>query len=253
LSKVEYRIKAELYAQDGSYIGTSDIQTAEAPQSNVALGLKSGAQTEPVTETLSGEVKLNGSYKSDSTISVQVRANGAGGFTEVDSFPAESSRDWVYSNAKAGIEYDVRAVLQRKGDDISTSKQVHTTAPDDNVDLTIDTSMNIVDPSTEPDVVSCDKRDDGKYDAKLHFPGINDAEAYWVRVGTQKYGANNFNEPETPDDTGSDLTISVRIDKDKYYYTDYAYSYCKDCTTLDSFSDFSDHLKFWCGDEPEDD
>jgi hypothetical protein len=253
LSKVEYRIKAELYAQDGSYIGTSDIQTAEAPQSNVALGLKSGAQTEPVTETLSGEVKLNGSYKNDSTISVQVRANGAGGFTEVDSFPAESSRDWVYNNAKAGIEYDVRAVLQRKGDDISTSKQVHTTAPASNVDLTINTDMNLVEPSDEPVVASCEKRDDGDYNVKLKFPGIHNAEAYWIRVGKEKNSGDKFNEPEIPDNTGDDVKIKLHIKEGKYFYTDYAYSYCKDCTTLDSFSDFSDHLKFYCGDEPDND
>jgi hypothetical protein len=143
--------------------------------------------------------------------------------------------------------------LQRKGDDISTSKQVHTTAPASNVDLTINTDMNLVEPSDEPVVASCEKRDDGDYNVKLKFPGIHNAEAYWIRVGKEKNSGDKFNEPEIPDNTGDDVKIKLHIKEDKYYYTDYAYSYCKDCTTLDSFSDFSDHLKFWCGDEPEDD
>ncbi|MEA3322998.1 MAG: hypothetical protein U9Q12_02140 [Patescibacteria group bacterium] len=253
LAQVDYRVRAELYTASGDYIGTSNILDAVVPQNNIALGLQSGASTEPVTETLSGLVKLQGSYKSDSTISVQIREDGSGGFTEVDSFPAESSKKWVYSDAKAGVEYDVRAVLQRKGNDIATSKQEHTTAPDNDVDLTIDTSMNLVDPSTKPSVTKCDKRDDGDYDVTLNFPGINNAESYWIRVGKDNGAADRFNEPETPDNTGDAVNIKLHIDSDKYYYTDYAYSYCKDCTTLDSYSDFSDDLKFYCGDDPEDD
>jgi len=253
LAQVDYRVKAELYTISGDYIGTSNILDAVVPQNNIALGLQSEANTEPVTEALSGLVKLHGSYKSDSTISVQVREDGSGGFTEVDNFPAESSKKWVYSSAKAGIEYDVRAVLQRNGDDIATSKQEHTIAPDNDVDLTIDTSMNLVIPSTKPSVVTCNKRDDGDYDVTLNFPGINNAESYWIRVGKDNGDADMFNEPETPDNTGDAVSIKLHIGSDKYYYTDYAYSYCKDCTTLDSYSDFSDDLKFYCGNDPKND
>lgn len=253
LAQVDYRVRAELYTASGDYIGTSNILDAVVPQINIALKLQSEASTEPVKETLSGTVKLQGSYKSDSTVSVQVREDGSGGFSEVDSFPAESSRKWSYTDAKAGMEYDVRAVLQRKGDDVATSKQVHTTAPDNDVDLTIDTSMNLVDPSTKPSVSNCDKRDDGDYNVTLTFPGINNAESYWVRVGKDNGDADRFNEPETPDDTGGLVSVKLHIDNDKYYYTDYAYSYCKDCETLDSYSDFSDDLKFYCGDDPGDD
>ena len=254
LAKVQYRIKAELYTVDGDYIGTSNILDAEVPQNNVALGLQSSATTEPTTETLSGTVSLHGSYESDSKISVEVRENGAGGFTEIESFPAESSRKWAYNNAKKGIKYDIRAVLKKNGEEVSKSKQVNTTAPDSGIELVIDTGMNIVAPPTKPEVSKCSKRDDGDYDVTLKYPGVNNAELYWIRVGKEKGSADKFNEPEGPDDdTGSATTIKLHIKKEKYYYTDYAYSYCKDCTTLDSFSEFSDHLKFYCGDEPDDD
>jgi hypothetical protein len=253
LSKVEYRVRAELYTSAGDYIGTSNIISAEAPQHNIALSLQSKANTEPTQTPISGSVTINGSYKSDTKVVVQVREGGEGGFYEVDSFPAESNRKWAYTNAKSGVQYDVRAILERSGEELAKSNQKHTVAPAENITLTIDTDLTLEDPDTRPEVVKCEDKDDKKYDVTLRFPGIADARSYWVKVGKEKHGGDRFNEPERPDSHGGPLEVKIRIDESKYYYTEYAYSYCKDCTTLDSYSDFSPSLKFYCGDDPDDD
>jgi len=253
LAQVNYQIRAELYTESGDYIGTSHIETAAVPQHNVVLIVQSKAITEPVETPISGTVTLHGSYKSDSIVVVEVRENGVGGFVEVDSFPAESNRTWVYTHAKSGMNYDVRALLERKGEEQAKSSQKHTVAPTNNITLKIDTDLNLTDPTERPVVVKCEKKEDHKYDVTLNFPGINNAKIYWLRIGKEKHHGDRFNEPEKPNNDGEDVDVKMRIDKEKYYYAEYAYSYCKDCTTLDSYSDFSSSLKFYCGDEPEDD
>lgn len=252
LAQVEYRIRAELYTESGEYIGTSDIESGVVPQNNVTLTLQSKAETEPVQTPISGKVVLNGGYKSDSTVVVQVRENESGGFFDVDSFPAESNRKWVYAEAKTGVNYDVRALLIRQGEEQAKSSQQQTIAPASKVNLTINTDFNLDDPVERPEIVSCEERDD-KYDAIIRYPGVESARAYWVRIGKEDNGGDRFNEIEKPDNYGEDIEVTIRIDEGRYYYTDYAYSYCSDCDTLDSFSDFSSSLKFYCGDDPDDD
>lgn len=252
LAQVEYRIKAELYTATGEYIGTSDIKNGVVPQSSISLGLQSSATTEPTTETLSGEVDISGSYKSDDQISIQIRENGAGGFSEVDSFLAQSHRTWVYTEAKSGVEYDVRAVLQDDdGDEIVKSKQEHTTAPDNDVNLFIDTEGTLKSPTNKAVVQACTEREDGDYNVTLNFPGIDSAESYWIRVGSYEYSADRFNEAETPDNTGKSVNVTLHISANKNYYTDYAYTYCEDCDSLSSYSDFSPSLKFSCVSEDD--
>jgi hypothetical protein len=246
LGQIDYLVKSEIYNSGGTLIGTSDIVRATAPNENVTMHITSKAEA-PVQEvTISGTTQLDGSYKKDSEIVVSVRKGGEGGFDEVARFPAESSREWKYTKATNGVEYDVRAALVQKGDEIAKSSQKHTVAPAKNIKLKIDTGMTLSDPTEKPYLVECKKKDSKKYDAKITFPGIGDARAYWVKAGTSKHSGNRFNEAERPDSTGKDLTIKMRVDKDKDYYVEYAYSYCKDCETLDSFSDFSPHMKFSC-------
>ena len=246
LGQIDYLVKSELYSKEGTLIGVSDIVHAIAPDENVTMNITSSAQAPQKDVTISGFTRLDGSYKSDSTIIVSVRENGMGGFNEVASFPAESDKIWEFNKAKSGVSYDVRAVLMHKDNEIARSKQKHTVAPAKDIKLKISTGLDLDDPIEKPFLVECKKKGSKKYDAKITFPGIGDARAYWIKVGTKKHSANRFNEPEHPDNVGEDLTIKLRVDKDKDYYAEYAYSYCKDCTTLDSYSDFSSHVKFSC-------
>lgn len=256
LSQVEYLVQAELYDATGKYISSSHNVKASVPQGNVALAITSSASStpeEPAIVGVSGTVEMNGSYKSDSEIIVEARENGTGGFYTVDSFPAESKRNWEYTKAKNGVPYDFRATLRRDGSDISTSKQHSTAAPATGVKLKINTDMDLDAPAQPPVVAECNKRDDEGYDVKIKYPGVDGAKSYWVQVGKSSSSADRLNEAERPDKNGGALTVKLKIDKERYYYTRYAQSVCSDCTTQDSFSDFSSKLKFYCGDEPDDD
>ncbi len=256
LSQVEYLVQAELYDASGNYISSSHNVKASVPQGNVALAITSSASStpeEPEAVGVSGTVELNGSYKSDSEVVVEARENGAGGFFKVDSFPAESKRNWEYKGAKNGVPYDFRATLKRDNNDIATSKQHSTAAPATGITLKINTDMDLDAPSQAPVIASCSKRDDKGYDVKLTFPGVTGAKSYWLQVGKSSSSADRLNESEQPDSTGESVHVKVKIDKDRYYYTRYAQSICSDCTTQDSYSDFSKKLKFYCGEEPDDD
>ncbi len=245
LGHIDYLVKSELYSK-GILIGASDIVHASVPQEDVTMQIVSKAKAPIQKVVISGVTHLDGSYKKNSKIIVSIRENGKGGFAEIASFPAESSREWKYEKAKNGVEYDVRAALVQNDEEVARSSQKHIVAPTKDIKLKIDTGMSLKDPDQKPYLVECKKKDSKKYDAKITFPGIGDARSYWVKVGTSKHSGNRFNEAERPKSTGDDLTIKMRVDKDKDYYVEYAYSYCKDCETLDSFSDFSPHAKFSC-------
>ena len=245
LGQVDYLIKAELYAGN-KLIGISDISRGAVPRDDITLNIQSSAVAPVKNVSIEGTTSLRGSYKSDSKIIVEVRKGGKDGFNKIVAFPAESSRLWKFAEAINGQEYNIRAVLQHKGKEIARSKQKHIIAPAKNIKLKIDTGLKLSTPKEIPQLVECKKKGSKKYDAKLTFPGIDHARSYWVKVGTKKHSANRFNEPERPDKTGKDLTIKLRVDKDKNYYAEYSYSYCKDCSTQDSFSDFSSRLKFSC-------
>ncbi len=246
LGQIDYLVKSEMHNAAGKLIGTSDIIRVMAPNESALMHIVSRATAPIQNASISGAAKLNGSYKKDSTIEISVRENSTGGFKIIDSFSAESSRKWEYKKAKNGIEYDVRATLMQKGEEVARSSQKHVFAPAKNIKLKIDTGMDLDDPNQMPYIVECKKKDKKKYDAKITFPGIGDARAYWVKIGTSKHSGSRFNEAERPKATGKDLTVKVRVNKNKKYYVEYAYSYCKDCETQDSFSEFSDHIKFSC-------
>ncbi len=245
LGQVDYLIKAELYSGD-KLIGISDISRGAVPSNDITLDIQSTAVAPLKNVSIEGITSLRGSYKSDSKIIVEVRKGGKDGFKKIVAFPAESNRLWKFSEAINGQEYNIRAVLQRKGEEVARSKQKHIIAPAKDVRLKIDTGLDLSTPEEPPQLVECKKKGPKKYDAKILIPGIDDARSYWIKVGTKKDSANRFNEPERPDKTGKDLTIKLRVDKDKDYYAEYSYSYCKDCSTEDSFSDFSPRLKFSC-------
>jgi len=246
LGKVEYLVKAELFAKNEELIGVSDIVRVLVPENNRLLNIKSMATAPEQKSVISGIVNLRGSYKSDSEVVISVRKDGRGGFKDIVTFPAESKRVWKFIESHSGQQYDVKAILKHKGKEVAHSRQKHIIAPSGNVKLKIDTGLKLSDPQESPFVVECKKKSSKKYDVKLTFPGIGDARAYWVRVGTKKYSGNRFNEPEKTHNVGDDLSIKLRINKKKDYYVDYSYSYCKDCLTKDSFSDFSPRLKFSC-------
>lgn len=251
IARMDYRVRAELYTAAGEKIGTSQISDAVVPQNDVKLAIQSAAvPPEPAKVVVSGSVKVNGGYKSDSDIVIQVRENGTGGYKDVDRLSVEGDRTWVFKDAKSGVRYDIRAVLRRGDEEKSRSGQQTTTAPAQHVQLTINTDLDLDDPHVKPELISCDKKSDGKYDAKVRFPGIEKARAYWIRLGTENNSGDRFNEEERPDDYGDSVDVKVRINKDTYYYADYAYTYCGDCDKMSSYSDFSTSLKFYCGDKP---
>lgn len=252
LSRVDYLVLAELYDASGTLIGSSHIVEAVVPQDKLALTIQSKA-TAPVTKvTISGTVKINGSYENDSEIVMESRRNGEGGFSVFDTFPAESSRDWKYTDADNGVPYEIRATLKRKGSEVAMSSRASVTAPATKVQVKLDTGMDVSAPAQKPELTECKDRDnDSGYDAKLTFPSVEGARSYWLHVGKSKDSWDRYNEPVTLEKDGASYTLKIKVDGERYYYTQYAQSRCGECETKDSFSDFSDTLKFYCGNEPD--
>lgn len=250
LASVQYLAHAELFDKNGKLIGTSDNMQAAYGQQNLVLNLESEAVAPPSYVEVSGAVRVNGSYKDDNKITVQVRKDGTGGYTDFTEFPVNSARTWKFDKADNGASYDFRAIMTRQDEENSRSKHESAVAAASDVKLTIDTTYDLQEPVEIPELEDCEKEGEDNYIAKIHYPGIEKARNYWLKMGKSKDGADILNESETPNDTGDGKTVKVKIAKNKYYYTEYAYSYCSECTTLDSFSDFSERLKFYCGKEP---
>ena len=251
LPKKNYLLRAEIHTGQGDYIGSSEVIDVTMPQNSIILNVESRANTEPIQKSLYGTITLNGTYANDSMIKIQVHEDNQSGFYDVDSFPAENTRKWVYPHAKSGVNYNVRAILERNGTEQARSIIKHVVVPSDDITLVVDSRLTLEDLKSRPEIVYCDKKaDENTYDAKIHFPSMLDAHSYWIKIGKEKHIGDLFNEIEKPQNYGDDMTLTMRVEKDKYYYAEYAYSYCNDCKSLDYYSNFSQSLKFYCGNEP---
>ena len=168
-------------------------------------------------------------------------------YDDVQRIPAVNGEPFEWKGAVAGMSYYISAVLQVEGDNVSQGNEIYTKAPDSGLRLTIDTQVSL-DPPPTPNQAECDGPDSaGGYNAKVLYPRVEDARAYYMTVGTAAGNDDVFGEAVKAD-LERDAESVTYIKPGETQYAQYSYTFCTTCDVYDTtnWSPFSPTLGFTC-------
>lgn len=271
-----YQVRALLITSDDKQVGSSDTVLAEAGETEVMLKVTSGAQPPatpaptptatpspsgtpkptatpaPTSTSIRGKVNINGPIQSGSTVLMLQRKPGQGeyqAFTRLTNVK-QGGMDWIWKEARPGEQYEIQAALQVNEANTATGRSQIVTAPASNIDFTINTGVSIPTPSAQPTVEKCQDRSDGRWDATIKFPTVQDAQQYWAQIGANPGSSELFNQRLAPTNQ-QNVRATVTVDSGRTYFAQYAYSWCANCAADSNFSNFSTPWSFRCGDSPQ--
>ena len=164
-----------------------------------------------------------------------------------DRLPAEDGVTFSWDRAVAGQTYEITAAGQVDETNQVISNAVTVTAPESDIVLTINTKLNLKEPSDQPSVVCGNPDGTNHFNAKLSYPPIPNAKQYYATVGTSA-GANDTEAKLLSAKANVAAEMTVYLAKETGYFTRYAYTYCTDCDQEDqqNWSGYSPTLGFRC-------
>ncbi len=144
--------------------------------------------------TISGTIDLNGMPPEGATITISSRESEKGEFKPfVQNAQAVDQAKWTWTEAKAGVNYDIKADLLINGQIVSISKTLTVTAPASEEQLTINYLPPVVAaspaPSTTPQMASIT----GTYDINGFLP-----QGTTLTLMQKQTEAANFSQVGTP-------------------------------------------------------
>lgn len=243
-----YQVVLELRDHD-VIIGKTDPVTVAAPATNQYLQLVSSAQppTQPQSERASviGRIDLNGPVANNSSILILQRLPGQTKYEVIARIPAADGQTWSFDSATAGQQYELTAALQVNEQNTSSANAVTVTAPATNVTFRINTNVSLDAPG-QPTLLTCGtQKADGKWPAEVHFAHVQNANAYWLQVGSAAGKDDIYNERRVRTKSNVEQII-VDFLPNKPYYVRYAQAQCIDCRSDQDYSAFSESVQFTC-------
>lgn len=266
-----YILTAVLF-ENGTPVGESEAELAEAGENEVSLTIASKAQPAPTPTptpapttaptnptpaptpkpvskgTISGTVYMNGPLDANSSILLLYRTPGIGDYKVMFRIePAQASQAWTWKDAVAGQQYEVQAALQVSEQNTGTARSQIVTAPASNINFTINTGVHVNTPGAQPSLENCRQIDSNNWDATVKFPNIPEAGMFWFQIGRNPAASDLVNEKVARDANQPERRYTVRVDNNKSYWAQYATAHCTNCTADQNFSQFSSPFEFKCG------
>lgn len=221
-------------------------QTPAAPKPSVRTATPTPTPL-PAQGTISGTVMINGPEKENTSLLMLWRNPGDKEYKVITRInnPSHNGQAWSWTGQKVGNKFDITAVLQVNQQNAASSQSQIITAPAQHVNFTLNTGVMIPTPDGKVTVTACNSLGNNQYNAVLSFPRQSNAGNYWIQVGRSAAGSDVYNSkmPET----GANPQITVQIDGNRSYYSQYAYSLCSHCSDDQNFSNFSQSTAFSCG------
>lgn len=246
-----YTLQAYLMVA-GSIISQSTPVSVTAPAANETLVINSTATPPaPATVSVTGSINLNGVIPQGSTISVASRPTGTQTFNIFTSnLPASNGVSWNFTQAQSGTSYDFQAYLQSNGQTISTSQVLTVSAPANNEILTLNAQTQAAGPVASSLTNTCNGKNPSSnlWQVTIGVNNnsvINNAQQYWVTIGTNQGGNNVFNSIVNAQSSGQEQNIQTGfiLSEGQQYYAQYAYATCQNCS---NFSQFSPSVQIYC-------
>lgn len=237
-----YAIQATLF--NGSIIiGQSAILTLAVPSANEILTVNSTAQAPRITGTISGAFSINGVAPAGATINLATRISGTPNFNTVATglIPTDGG-SWVWSNAQAGLSYDLLAYLMVNGNSVGQSQLLVVTAPAQNEILSFNVTPAPPAPPTSSISSTClGKNSNNQWQITISYNNNNanpGARQFILQIGNSTNDASILNStfvPANPNGSQSYTTANL-FNENQTYYVKYAYATCTNCSTFSSFS-----------------
>jgi hypothetical protein len=246
-----YKVILELLDKD-VIIGRSEQTIVAAPATNQYLQLTSTAQPSPAPQgqpgeraSITGKIDLNGPVANNSSILLLQRLPGEKNYTPVARIPAGDGQTWSFDKAVSGTQYEMTAALQVNQENTSTANAVTLTAPAANVVFRINTNVSLDAPG-QPHLLTCgDRKADGKWPAQIIFDQVQNANSYWIEVGTAAGKNDVYNERRSRSKSNEEK-VTIDFEGNKTYYVRYAQAQCSDCRSDQDYSGFSESVSMSC-------
>lgn len=244
IAGIQYEVVGILFDSNGQQIGQSSPMLVTAPSENNDLKINSSAvaptvpasvvpvasSTPAPAMTISGNIDFNGPVPANSSIVVLARQSNTSNNFEVvvNSVQPTDTASWLWNNPQSGIVYDVIAVLKQPQSsgtyvDVATSQIVQMSAPAQNENLVINSSVQIPAPNGQI-TISCGVHDSSNnWTAVINFQTQLAAQTYWYQVGTTSGGSDLVNTT-IASTNNPNQQINVKISDSVIYYARYAYA-----------------------------
>jgi hypothetical protein len=250
----KYQMRALLISEN-KVIGESATYNETGVKTDEVSFLINSEATNPNSNkkaTISGNLTINGPEEQYTSALIMWSPPGANKWTEIARLkdPKNGTQTWQWTEAKAGVDYEIGIDLQVNEKSVATTTNKIVTAPAHDVDFTLNTGVNVPTPNNKPSLDSCGNNENNQWDANLVIPVNKDYGNYWWQIGTDKGAGNVYNGKVKPPTNDDFVRLTIKAQTNQTLYARYAYSFCSNCSDDANFSNFSDSLSFSCSPQP---
>lgn len=238
-----YTFYAVLISPAGEEIGTSEELQVVAPAAGQKLRIDSIVESPDEIVSISGTLRLNGPTEPNSTVLLLQRTPGETNYHAFDRIAAVNNAKWSFDEAKNGASYEITASLQVNESNTTSGTVLRVTAPAKDEVITIDTKFSLAPPTQSP-TATCNNASEGKWNAVIRFPTVENATQYWIEAGTQQGQRDLFGQ--RVDASSNAIERNVLVSEGVSTYARYAYAFNSACREEQCFSSYSPTLVFKC-------
>ncbi len=255
-----YEIKALVELNDTDYGESQNVLKVSAPATDEVLKIHFVTPTQapqpgsptPKPTGISGNINLNGSIPSNTSISLGQRITGQNTFNIVQSnIQSQNGVSWSWNGATPGTSYDIQAYLIQSGQNIASSNIFTAPAPAANEVLTINYgSANLPVPPNSPGVNCLSQGGSNNYwNSNISYHSVNGAQNYWIII-TDSNNNQLYNQQIPPNNQQLPTTYNFNTQNlfqtGLSYFVKYAYSTCGNCNNSWDYSPFTPTTQFSC-------
>lgn len=228
-------------------------QQADAgEESLLALGSAGGrvlGTTTTGNSTISGVVYVQGPEQEGTSLLMLWKKPGDANYQVINRYPypAQAGTAWTWDGAQAGQTYEIMAVLQVNNANSSTAPTpITAAAPATNVNFTLNTWYVMPATPNQPSFQTCLDRSGNSWNAQISIPTVQNAQQYWVRVGTSAGTGNIWNQQFSARANNQPFIVKVPATENQQQFVQYSYATCDQCQGDDNFAPFSTPTGFTC-------
>lgn len=243
----DFRINSVVPAPDSMGMETSSAETDDL----LALGDAGGRVlgTTSGNSAISGVVYTQGPQQENTSLLMLWKQPSTANYQVINRYPypPQTGQAWTWSGATAGQQYQINAALQVNNNNVSTAPApITVNAPATGVNFTLNTWYNLPATGNTPVFQTCFNNGGNSRIAQISIPTVQNAQQYWVQVGTSQNSSNSWNQQFSAGANNQAFQLKVPVTQGQQNFIQYSYATCDQCQGDDNFAPFSPTTTFTC-------